>query len=159
MQYILELAKQLDIDPKACVSTFFSKIQYADPDYKKAFDDEVDAFRHRIETRAQQKIAEAEEEERQARLGPGGLDPIEVFETLPQSLKECFESKDIAKLQKTITEFPEEEARYHMKRCVDSGLWVPDANKSNVDEAGLIKADEENTSADSKEENVYETPK
>lgn len=22
---------------------------------------------------------------------------------------------------------PEEEATYHMKRCVDSGLWVPDA--------------------------------
>ena len=24
-----------------------------------------------------------EEEERQARLGPGGLDPVEVFESLP----------------------------------------------------------------------------
>lgn len=24
---------------------------------------------------------------------------------------------------------PQEEAEYHMKRCVDSGLWVPDANK------------------------------
>lgn len=22
---------------------------------------------------------------------------------------------------------PEEEARYHMKRCIDSGLWLPDA--------------------------------
>lgn len=24
---------------------------------------------------------------------------------------------------------PEEEAVYHMKRCVDSGLWLPEANK------------------------------
>lgn len=27
-----------------------------------------------------------------------------------------------------------EEATYHMKRCVDSGLWVPDANKKEGDE-------------------------
>ena len=40
-------------------------------------------------------------------------------------LKECFESQDIAKLQEVIKELPEEEARLHMKRCVDSGLWVP----------------------------------
>ena len=24
-------------------------------------------------------------------------------------------------------EFPKKEAEYHMKRCVDSGLWVPNA--------------------------------
>lgn len=29
-------------------------------------------------------IKEAEEEERQERLGPGGLDPIEVMESLPE---------------------------------------------------------------------------
>jgi cell division cycle protein 37 len=37
-------------------------------------------------------------------MGPGGLDPVEVFESLP--------------------EVPIEEAKYHMKRCEDSGLWV-----------------------------------
>ena len=49
--------------------------------------------------------------------------PLCIF----QSLKECFESKDIALLQKVIMEFPKEEGEYHMKRCVDSGLWVPNA--------------------------------
>lgn len=44
-------------------------------------------------------------------------------------LKECFESKSIEKLQAAIAALPEEEATYHMKRCVDSGLWVPDASK------------------------------
>ena len=29
---------------------------------------------------------------------------------------------------------PEEEARYHLKRCVDSGLWVPDARKEEKKE-------------------------
>lgn len=28
---------------------------------------------------------------------------------------------------------PEEEARYHMKRCVDSGLWVPEGNKDKTE--------------------------
>jgi cell division cycle protein 37 len=30
-------------------------------------------------------------------------------------------------LQQTIAAMPEDEATYHMKRCVASGLWVPDA--------------------------------
>jgi hypothetical protein len=38
-----------------------------------------------------------------------------------QILKECFESHDIGKLQEAIKTLPESEARYHMKRCVDSG--------------------------------------
>ena len=44
---------------------------------------------------------------------------------LLQELQECFESQDIAKLQATIAAMPPAEARYHMKRCVESGLWKP----------------------------------
>jgi len=127
MQYLLELAKQLETDPRACISSFFSKIQIADQDYKNAFYSELDAFKARIKKRAEEKIAEAIEEERQERLklSPGGLDPMEVFESLPETMKDCFEKQDIPMLQQVIRELPEEEARYHMKRCVDSGLWVP----------------------------------
>lgn len=131
MQYILELAKQLETDPRACISSFFSRIQLADQQYKDAFDDELKAFKQRVKDRAEaciQKIAkEIEEEEREKKLGPGGLDPVEVFESLPEKMKECFEKRDIALLQDVIAQMPEEEARYHMKRCVDSGLWIPDA--------------------------------
>ena len=60
----------------------------ADREYKRAFDNEVESFKSRIRTRAKQKVDEAmkeyEEEERQKRLGPGGLDPAEVFESLPE---------------------------------------------------------------------------
>merc|ERR1711962_1868287 len=70
MQYLLELAKQLDTDPRACISSFFSKIQIADQDYKNAFYSELDAFKTRIKKRAEEKIAQAMEEERQERLGP-----------------------------------------------------------------------------------------
>jgi cell division cycle protein 37 len=46
---------------------------------------------------------------------------------LYQVLRDCFEKKDIPMLQKALGELPDEEARYHFKRCVDSGLWVPNA--------------------------------
>lgn len=84
MQFILELAKQLDLDPRGCVSSFFSRIQVAEPEYRANFESEVAAFKMRIQNRAKEKIAEAVEEERVARLGPGGLDPMEVFESLPE---------------------------------------------------------------------------
>ena len=91
IQYLLELAKQLDVDPRSCISSFFTKIQIADDEYKKAFQDELEAFKERIRVRAEQKIEEQleeqrleEEQERQERLGPGGLDPLEVLESLPE---------------------------------------------------------------------------
>jgi cell division cycle protein 37 len=88
MQYILELSKQLDVDPRACVSSFFSRIQIAEVEYKNSFDEELRAFKDRIRKRAAEKIADAvkeiEEEERKARLGPGGLDPVEIFDSLPE---------------------------------------------------------------------------
>lgn len=84
-----------------------------------------------------------EEEERQKRLGPGGLDPVEVFESLPDELKKCFESQNVALLQETIAKMNEEDARYHMKRCVESGLWIPDAKKDGEEDAGESTVTEE----------------
>jgi len=158
VQYLLELAKQLDVDPRSCISSFFTKIQVADPEYRKAFEDELEAFKDRIRKRAIEKLKEQIEEtkkeeeiERQERLGPGGLDPVEVFESLPDILKECFESQDIQKLQETIKTMPEEDARYHMKRCVDSGLWKPAADDPDTNpEDGFRKRSSET------EENQYE---
>ena len=139
MQYILELSKQLDMDPRGCVNPFFNRIQNADKQYLDAFNDELESFKKRIRTRAQEKIEETmkeiEEEERQKRLGPGGLDPVEVFESLPECLQKCFESKDIQLLKDTLIQMDDEEARYYMKRCVDSGMWVPDASVSQAFES------------------------
>jgi cell division cycle protein 37 len=111
IQYLLELAKQLDTDPRACISSFFTKIQVADEEYKHAFYSELEAFKKRIKRRSAEKIAEALEEDRLANLGPGGLDPSEVFESLPESMRACFESQDIGLLQQVIKELPEDEAR------------------------------------------------
>lgn len=63
------------------------RIQVSEKTYKDSFDDELDQFKQRIKKRAHDKIEEAkreqEEEEKKARLGPGGLDPVEVYEELP----------------------------------------------------------------------------
>jgi cell division cycle protein 37 len=146
MQFILELSKTLKYDPRTCVGPFFTKMQKAEREYKEGFNDELNAFKNRITKRAKEKIdaamKEAEEEERQARLGPGGLDPVEVFDSLPDELKRCFESQDIKLLQDTLLGMKKEEAEYLMDRCVKSGLWVPDAGKSKVtgDEAASVEA-------------------
>lgn len=147
MQYIFELASKLDVDPRSCVKSFFERLPQADAEYKSQFDSEVDSFRERIRKRAQEKVAdamaEAEEEERQSRIGPGGLDPVEVFEALPEILQKCFESRNIKLLQETILTLPEEEARYHMKRCIDSGLWLPEGGKDSAEDSAAAGTDDE----------------
>jgi len=137
MQFLLELAKQLEIDARTGIRPFFTKMRKGDEQYKAGFADELKSFIGRVKDRAQARIDKAmkeyEEEERQKRLGPGGVDPVEVYESLPKKLQECFDSKDIQMLQDVLTGMPEEEARYHLKRCIDSGLWVPDANAAKAE--------------------------
>lgn len=151
MQYMLELSRTLKTDPRACIGPFFERIAIADVAYLQQFRDEITAFIGRIEKRAKEKIAEAlkeqeeeEEKERLARLGPGGLDPADVFETLPKELQECFEKRDTDLLKQVIAAMPEDEAKYHLKRCVDSGLWVADAK---ADEHGLVEPEYTETAA------------
>ena len=60
---------------------------------------------------------------KEERLGPGGLDPIEVFESLPKVLQEAFESREMDALREALISMTPADAKYHMKRCEDSGLW------------------------------------
>ncbi|CAF0720752.1 unnamed protein product [Adineta steineri] len=147
MQFILELSKTLKIDPRQCVRPFFQRMKTADEQYKQGFVDELNAFRERVQARAKQKVADAvkqyEEEERQKRLGPGGLDPIEVMESLPKELQECFESRDISQLQECLSKLPREEAAQHLDRCIKSGLWVPNAKDAEGDDEEDAKHDDE----------------
>ncbi|XP_064814224.1 hsp90 co-chaperone Cdc37-like [Oncorhynchus masou masou] len=152
MQFILELAKSLKIDPRGCFREFFQKIKTADQPYQEAFTDELESFRERVRGRAKIRIQKAmeeyEEEERQNRLGPGGLDPVEVYDTLPEEMKKCFDDKDISMLQEAISKMDPMEAKGHMKRCIDSGLWVPNANTDNEEDK---EEDEEEDKEDEEE--------
>ena len=44
----------------------------------------------------------------QARLGPGGLDPLEVLESLPKDIRDAFENQDTPKLQAAFAALPPE---------------------------------------------------
>ncbi|XP_059204694.1 hsp90 co-chaperone Cdc37 [Centropristis striata] len=138
MQFILELAKSLKVDPRGCFRQFFAKIKTADQQYQDAFNDELESFKERVRGRAKIRIEKAmkeyEEEERQKRLGPGGLDPVDVYESLPAEMQKCFDEKDIQLLQDVISKMDPTEAKVHMKRCIESGLWVPNSKTDDGDE-------------------------
>nr|XP_057905318.1 hsp90 co-chaperone Cdc37-like [Doryrhamphus excisus] len=151
MQFILELAKSLKVDPRGCFRQFFTKIKTSDQQYQDAFNDEMESFKDRVRVRAKIRIEKAmreyEEEERLKRLGPGGLDPVDVYESLPQEMQKCFDEKDIQMLQDVISKMDPTEAKTHMKRCIDSGLWVPNSKPDDGEEK-----EEDSTYEDVKEE-------
>lgn len=93
---------------------------------KESFDESVADFVRRIEKRAVTKKQEMDAEEEEENVpGPGGLDPLEVFKSLPLEMRTAFEAKDIQRLHAAVEALPPDEARYHLKRCEESGLWVP----------------------------------
>lgn len=59
----------------------------AEKQFQDSFNDELTMFKGCVINKAEEKIriaqAEIEEEERKSRVGPGGLDPVDVFESLP----------------------------------------------------------------------------
>lgn len=139
---IAEMAKSLQRHPGNVIVPFFQRME--DKQLYEGFMEGANQFIKRIEVRAVQKKKEIEEERarearekgadaedavdiseipREQRLGPGGLDPLEVFESLPESMQEAFESRQKEKLEEALRSMPAEEAEYHMKRCIGSGLW------------------------------------
>jgi len=133
---ITELAKSMKTHPGNVIIPFFKRLE--EKVHLMGFNKGWEGFVQNLIKRAVVKKKEIDEEKakeieeggvdlheipKEERLGPGGLDPIEVFESLPSSLQEAFESRDTDVLKKVLMDMPPEEAEMHMKRCVDSGLW------------------------------------
>lgn len=139
---IADLAKSLKLHPGNVIHPFFKRMEKKElySDFMKA----VQEFIGRIQARAIEKRKEIDEERArevmekgseaegtidvadlplEERLGPGGLDPVEVFESLPEALQEAFESRTKEKLEEALKAMTPEEVQYHMKRCTDAGLW------------------------------------
>merc|ERR1712232_1346218 len=113
---------------------FFKRIQ--EKQYYDGFMEGVNSFVEKIIKRSVDKKKEmkrdAKEETttvdlnsipKEERLGPGGLDPVEVFDSLPPSMQQAFESREVEKLKEALLAMDPKDAEYHMKRCVDCGLW------------------------------------
>lgn len=89
---------------KIAAKTTFSRIRQADVAYMKMYHDEVDAFKERLRKRAQEKreaaMTEAEAEAKAKRIAesPGGLDPQDVFESLPEAMQEAFQTQSMERM-------------------------------------------------------------
>merc|ERR1712194_142284 len=132
---IAELAKSLKLHPGNVIHPFFTRMQ--NKELFNGFMEGVREFIQRIEARAitkrkemdEQRAREIKESEindgdaSEVPLGPGGLHPQEVFDSLPELMQEAFESREKENLEAALRALPPEEAQYHMKRCADSGLW------------------------------------
>lgn len=138
---IAELAQSWQTHPGNAIMPFFNRLEQRE--FLEGFLSGVKVFIEKIQKRAIVKrkeidAARAEEEggstvkkegvdladiPKEERLGPGGLDPLEVIESLPMSMQLAFESRDTDQLRQALMEMDPKDAEYHMKRCVDSGLW------------------------------------
>jgi cell division cycle protein 37 len=155
--HIAELAKTLKTHPGNVIVPFFTRIQQREHLEEflsgvKAFQEkiikravikrqEIDAQRLREEQEEKAEEAAAAATTRSAtsggveladipreeRLGPGGLDPLEVIETLPESMVKAFESRNVDNLKQALLALPPDDAEYHMNRCIAAGLWVANA--------------------------------
>ncbi|KAJ9467945.1 Hsp90 co-chaperone Cdc37 [Diplonema papillatum] len=72
---------------------------------------------------------------REDRLGPGGLDPIEVFASLPRCLQDAFRSREMQPLHDAIAQLEPAEAEVHLKKCSLAGLWNPNGASEAEEEA------------------------
>jgi len=140
---IAELAQSCNTHPGNAILPFFNRLEQRE--FLEGFLSGVKVFIEKIQKRAIVKRKEMdvqrEEQEKnggscvkkegvdladipkEERLGPGGLDPLEVIESLPQSMQDAFESRDTDRLREALMNMDPKVAEYHMKRCSDSGLW------------------------------------
>ncbi|VDM83197.1 unnamed protein product, partial [Strongylus vulgaris] len=81
--------------------------------------------------------------EKRIAAAPGHLDPQEVYESLPEEMRAAFDSQDVSRLQEVALSMDREVFSYHFQRCIDSGLWVPNASAEEGEqtaEAGEVRS-------------------
>lgn len=137
ISHIAELARTMKTHPGNVIIPFFNRLEQRQ--HLEDFVAAVNDFCAKIVARAivkKKEIDEAHDRElqsegqnledipREERLGPGGLDPVEVIKKLPQSMVKAFESRDVQQLRDALAALEPEDAERYMKDCVASGLWV-----------------------------------
>jgi len=140
MHNILASAKDANIQIEKSIKMFYKgkKTDHMSEIYSTEFEKQQSELLALIRKRTKERLAEEEEVakkpidqltpdeliEHKAPVGPGGLDPTEVLNSLPKDMQEAFLEKDTEKLTAAISKLPEEEAQKLLADCVKSGLWV-----------------------------------
>merc|ERR1712096_164829 len=135
MGHDLGSAANMPVMSRNVIGRFFETFERK-PEARDAFEQGVDSFCERVRERAVVKAKELEEEEKaeaaepetrllvdamydmkpEDRQGPGGLDPVEVFESLPPLMQKCFKSGSSEMMQKAGDDIPDFE--HHIHRCI-----------------------------------------
>jgi len=127
-------AQAAKIPAEKSVPLFFKHLKNEEKrkEYYLEFEKQLEEIKGRIATRRIERIEEAqaaakkeEDDYEPAPLGPGGLDPTEVLQSLPEEIQDAFVSQDKEKLVAALESMPPEEAQSIIQRCIDSGLWNP----------------------------------
>ena len=131
---LLDFASVRKTNIRSVVRPFFTRLA-ADAGVLAEYDKSFEELHEKLVARAAEKkrereaaaAAEPEELTREERLGPGGLDPVEVFESLPAALQKAYEEKDVQALRDFIEALPPAEGKKIMRDMAGSGLWVAEA--------------------------------
>ncbi|XP_016374260.1 hsp90 co-chaperone Cdc37-like 1 isoform X2 [Sinocyclocheilus rhinocerous] len=113
MQFILEMARNSQQDPRGCFRQFFQKAKAGQEGYLDVFHTELNDFKQRVKVYTMKSKGETPKDPVHQNTPPGcRLDPKEVLESLPPV------------------------AEYHVKRCLEAGLWTntPRASKEESSE-------------------------
>jgi len=159
MHNILASAKEANIKIEKSLQMFYKRRKHAKISemYTEEFEKQNTELLSLIKKRTKERLKEAEEEakkpleltpeeeeEYKAPLGPGGLDPTEVLNSLPKEMQDAFLEKDTEKLSAVLSQLPEAEAQKYMDDCVKSGLWVRSAETDDAKEDAKEESNETN---------------
>ncbi|KAJ7986880.1 hypothetical protein DPEC_G00332990 [Dallia pectoralis] len=125
MQFILEMASTYQKDPRGCFRQFFHKAKTGQEGYLDVFYTELEAFKGRVKeytTKCKGQTLSNNSEQHSGITRP--LDPKDVLESLPPELKAGFQMHDPRVLQNVLSNMNPQVAEYHVKRCLEAGLWT-----------------------------------
>merc|ERR1719502_470329 len=123
LTYVCDLAKTMPgRDARDAIKPLFRKM-FSSEESREAFAEHLEKYIGHVKTRAkarkEEEAAEPKEEyeyvpiKKGEQVGPGGLDPAEVFESLPEEMQEAFGERDIEALKKVLAEMDPKQAQYH----------------------------------------------
>ncbi|KAK7120214.1 hypothetical protein R3I94_020277 [Phoxinus phoxinus] len=138
MQFILEMARNTQQDPRGCFRQFFQKAKAGQEGYLDVFHTELKAFKQRVKECTMKSNGGTPNDAVHQNTPPGcRLDPKEVLESLPPELKTCIQMQDMQILQNVLSNMNPQVAEYHVKRCLEAGVWtnIPRASKEESSEA------------------------
>ncbi|XP_063066809.1 hsp90 co-chaperone Cdc37-like 1 isoform X2 [Engraulis encrasicolus] len=143
LQFILEMGSSAQQDPRACFRHFFNNVKTGQEGYLDVFQGELASFTRRVEQFTMATTMEGEvtmptkmETPKASELHPPNppharLHPKDVLDSLPPELKAGLQLQDMQILQNVLSTMNPQVAEYHVRRCLEAGLWRADPSPSS----------------------------